>query len=229
VVAARRGWDRLELRLVAWLALGVPVFLVQHWWIYTYLMFLPPVGIFAGYGVEAVVDSWSRLRRPVHAALLAAAVVLLLPAAVRFAHNGRAVARNDFALSSAGRTQLHRDLEPNYGHAQLSAAWLQRSDPHDRGVYVLGNPLDLYLANRNQAVAINGWSPQQYPAAVWARMRQQLVDAHPAEIVVDQTIDAIMRARSSETLQLIATRYVRVGRAGPDQWYQLRNPLPATR
>jgi hypothetical protein len=229
VTAARRGWDRLELRLMVWLVVGIPVFLVQHWWIYTFLMFLTPVGIFAGYGLESIVDSWSRWRRPVHAVAIALALVLLVPVAVRVARNGHDVARNDFALTAQGRAQLQRELEPNYTHARESAAWLRRSDPHGDGVYVLGNPLDLYLADRRQSVAVNGWSPQQYPQSVWARLRTELVAARPDDLVVDETIDTIMRVRSPATLKLIGERYVRVGGAGPDGWYRLRPGLPVTR
>ncbi len=228
VAAARRGWDRLELRLVAWLALGIPVFLIQHWWIYTYVMFLPPVGILAGYGLEATVDSWSRLRRPIHAAAVAAAVLLLLPAAVRMAHNGRDVAHHDFALTADVRAQLHQELEPNYAHAAQSAAWLQRADRNDNGVYVLGNPLDLYLADREQTVAINGWSPEQYPADVWARLRQQIDAARPTELIVDRYSASIMRDRSPATLRLITAMYVRVGHAGTDSWFVRRDALPVT-
>jgi hypothetical protein len=131
-------------------------------------------------------------------------------------------------LSSSGRDALHRELEPNYTHATESAAWLRRTDQQDRGVYVLGNPLDLYLADRRQAVAVSGWSPQQFPQSVWARLRGELVAARPDDLVVDVTIDSIMRARSPETLKLIGERYVRVGGAGPDGWYQLRPGLPVT-
>lgn len=226
VAAARRGWDRLELRLVIWLVLGVPVFLVQHWWIYTFAMFLPPIAIFAGYGLETIVGSWSSLGRVVHAAAIALVVVLLVPAGIRLSHNGRDVARHDFALSTDSRTQLHRALEPNYTHAAESAAWLRRSDRQDTGVYVLGNPLDLYLADRRQSVAVNGWSPEQFPESVWARLRQELVAARPADLVVDSFSASVMRSRSPQTLLLIDRRYVRVGGAGPDGWYRIRPGLP---
>ena len=222
VTAVRRGWDRLEIRLAAWLLVGVPIFLVQHWWIYTYAMFLVPVGIFAGYGLDAFMDAWPRLRQPMRVAICALAVLLAVPAAVRFAGNGRDVARHDFALSADDRAALRQDLEPDYVAAQHWASWLRAPTTAAGGVYVLGNPLDLYLSDRKQTVSINGWSPEQYPEAVWNRLRGEIATARPVHLIIDQFSNEVMQERSPETLKLIDSQYRHVGRSGPDGWYQLK-------
>lgn len=227
-IVRRRAWDRLELRMVVWLALGIPIFLVQHWWIYTYAMFLVPVGILAGYGLEAVVDEWPR-RVVVQLAAVAVVLVLLAPAVVRFARTGRDVANHDFALSADDRARLHTDLEPDYKAAATWAAWLRAPTTPKGSVYVLGNPLNLYLSGRRQAVAVNGWSPEQYPASVWDRLRRELEHASPKLLVVDTFSDSIMCDRSPATLRLIAARYQLVGRSGPDRWFELRPTAPVAK
>ncbi len=222
ITTARRGWDRLELGLVAWLVLGVPVFLVQHWWIYTYAMFLVPVGILAGHGLDTIVGAWSRLHRRARLALVAAAVLLLVPAAARVASNGRDVASHGFALSTKDRTELRSDLEPDYEPARIWARLAQvRRAP---SAYVLGNPLDLYVADRPQAISINGWSPEQYPSDVWARLRSELERARPEEIVVDKFSREIMHDRSPSTLRAINRLYESFGGFRTDTWYRLRPP-----
>ena len=227
VVGVRRHrWDRLQLGLLLWLGLGVPIFLVQHWWIYTYAMFLVPIGVLAGYGLEEMIDAWPPRTVALRVAAVATVVVLLVPAAVRFASNGRAVARHDYALGPDGRAALRFELESDYGPAEAWAAYLRRPTTREGGVYVLGNPLDLYVAGRPQAISINGWSPEQYPPSVWGRLRQELADARPVQLVVDEFSDRIMRRRSPETRALIAAQYRPVGRAGPDRWYELRADLP---
>jgi len=90
-------------------------------------------------------------------------------------------------------------------------------------VYVLGNPLDLYLADRRSSVAVNGWSPEQYPASVWHRLRAELRAARPDQIVVDRFSARIMRARSPATLRFIRTHYVATGHSGDEQWYARRD------
>lgn len=222
VGVARRGWDRLELGLLAWLVLGVPVFLVQHWWIYTYAMFLVPVGIFAGHGLDTIVSSWPRLRTPARATLVLATIVLLIPAAARVARNSKDVATHGFALTTNDRAELREDLEPDY---KAAAAWrdqLRRPDARKGGVYVLGNPLDLYLANRTQTVSINGWSPEQYPEDVWQRIREELKRKRPVALVVDKFSMKIMQDRSTATLRQINRDYESYGGFGPDTWYRLR-------
>jgi hypothetical protein len=225
VAAARRGWDRLELGLVAWLVLGVPVFLIQHWWIYTYAMFLVPVGILAGHGLDTIVESWPRRRGLARAALVVGAVILLVPAAARVARNGRDVASHGFALSTKDRAELRADLEPDYKPAAAWARQLHQPGAPRGGVYVLGNPLDLYLANRTQSVSINGWSPEQYPQSVWDRIQREIEQARPVELVVDKFSKKITQARARETLKTINHLYRPYGGAAEDTWYHLRpNP-----
>ena len=222
VTTFRRGWDRFEVGLVAWAVLGVPVFLVQHWWIYQYAIFLVPIGIFAGHGLDNLCRVWGRLGRVRAVAVLAIGGVLALPLLLRVESNARDVATHGFAATAADRASLRADVEPHY---RAAAAWtrhLQRVGPTPRGVYVLGNPLDLYLADRRQSVAINGWSPEQYSAEVWRRLTTQLARARPTELVVDRFSARIMRERSPATIRLIRSLYREVGGSGDDTWYHLR-------
>ena len=80
---------------------------------------------------------------------------------------------------------------------------------------MLGNPLDLYLADRHQTVAdqrlVAGAVPEARlgPAAGRARGRQ------PDHLVVDDFSDAIMRDDSPETRALIAISTTRSAGPGP--------------
>jgi hypothetical protein len=225
--ARRRGLDRLQRGLVIWIAIGIPVFLVQHWWIYTFAMFLVPVGILAGYGLDAFVDAWPPRTTARRVAVMIGAVVLLLPAAARLSGNTRAIARHGFALQAEDRAKLRYELESDYGPAEAWAFYLSAPQNRSGSAYVLGNPLNQYVSGRPQAVAVNGWSPEQYPKGVWDRLRGELENAKPQHLVVDEFSDRIMRANSPETRKLIAAWYRPVGRAGPDRWYRLRQYLPA--
>ena len=225
--ARRRGWDRLEVGLLAWTVTAVPVLLVQHWWIYQYALVLPPIGVFAAAGVDAIVER--RPSRRVIVALGIGAVVLAIPLGLRVASNTQDLATHGFGRTPLQRRALHADAEPHYREALAWARHL-RGTPTPRGIYVLGNPLDVYVAGRRQSVAINGWSPEQYPPSVWRELRHQLSTAQPDEIVVDDFSTAIMRERSPATLRLVHRQYRRVGGRGPDTWYRRRaddGPPPA--
>lgn len=220
VMTFRRGWDRFEAGLAAWVLTGIPVFLVQHWWIYQYAMFLVPVGIFAALGLDDLLDRATRLGRRGRLALGVGAVLLALPLLGRIASNAGDVARHGFALSASDRAALRADVEPNYVGARAWARHLTRTGPTPAGVYVLGNPLDVYLAHRRQSVAINGWSPEQYSAEVWRRLNGQLRRSRPDEIVVDRFSARILRERSPATLAWIHAHYTETGGHGDDTWYR---------
>jgi hypothetical protein len=226
-VGAKRGFTRLQLGLLVWIALGIPVFLIQHWWIYHYALFLTPVGILAAYGIEAVADAWPPRTTTLRVGVALGALVLLAPAVARFGGNARALARHGFALKAEDRAALRADLESDYLPAEAWAFYLSAPQNRSGGAYVLGNPLDQYLSGRPQAVAVQGWSPEQYPSSVWDRLRGEIEDAKPEHLVVDAFSDRIMRSRSPETRALIAAWYRPVGRAGPDRWYRLKHDLPA--
>jgi hypothetical protein len=219
VATFRRGWTRLELGLLAWAIAAVPVFLVQHWWIYQYAMVLVPLGVFAAHGVDALA---SRITARRGVALAVVFVVLSVPLGLRVLANTRDLVQHGGALTGADRVALHVETEPNYRDARAWAAHLDAVGATPHGVYVLGNPLDVYLAGRRVSVAVNGWSPEQYPASVWRRLRTDLISARPDEIVVDRFSRRIMRSRSPETLAIVRRDYVRVGRSGDEVWYRHR-------
>lgn len=222
-VRARRGWDRFDVGLAAWVVIGIPVFLVQHWWIYQYSMFLVPIGVFAAYGIEALADLVVRWTRPRRLALAGVAVVLAVPMGARVASNALDLATHGLGVRASDRAALRADIEPNYVEAEAWAAHLERMGETPDGVYVLGNPLNLYRANRPQSVAINGWSPEQYSAEVWQRLGRQIDAARPTELVVDDFSAAIMRARAPAVLALIHRLYRTVGSSGQDTWYRVRS------
>ena len=226
VATLRRGWKRFELGLAAWIVVGIPVFLLQHWWIYQYSMFLVPVGIFAAHGVDALAQILASrgvvARRRAVIAVVAVGGLLAVPAAITVVRDGRDVISHGGALTVEDRFELRAAGEPLYRPARAWARYLRRPGTPRGGVYVLANPLDLYLSDRTQTVAINGWSPEQYPSIVWDRLTGQLEQAHPPEIVVDRFSNRIMRAAAPNTRRLIRSRYCRVGGHGPDSWYRLR-------
>ena len=196
VVARSGGSGPLEIGLVAWTVAAVPVFLVQHWWIYQYAMVLVPLGS------SRRTVSTHPSRRP-HAPLRRdprRAVLLSVrstsgssPTSVTRRHRG-AIARRPHRAARRGRAELRR--------ARAWSAHLEPSGRPTRRVRAR-EPARPLPERARQSVAINGWSPEQYPDSVWRRLRAQLRAARPDEIVVDRFSRRIMRDRSPQTLALI--------------------------
>ena len=226
VTTLRRGWHRLELGLAAWIVVGIPVFLLQHWWIYQYPMFLVPVGIFAAHGVDALAlllasRSGAERRRSLIAAR----------------HRWRAAC--DAGRDQRGPRRPGRDLARRRAHRRgpvraarsrralvppgarvgalppptsYAAWWRVRAREPARPLPVGPNP------DRRDQRLVAGAVPEDRLAAFDRAAR-----ARPsAEIVVDRFSNRIMRGAAPNTLRLIRSRYCRVGGHGPDSWYRLR-------
>ena len=51
---------------------------------------------------------------------------------------------------------------------------------------MLANPIYQLRSGRQQAIAINGWAPEQYDVKVWSMLSDQLREAAPPYVLVDE-------------------------------------------
>jgi hypothetical protein len=219
------GWGRFDRACAWWIALGVPIFLIQHWWIYQYALFVVPLGWFAARGVEHIVLTGPRGRHRLLAGIALGALVL--PVAYRVGRNAEVVASNGFGLTGDSRERIRRELEPQYADAAKWADFVGRRPRRGDTQYVLGNPLLAYRAALAEPVAINGWSPEQYPDEVWDRLRAQLDRERPRFLAVDRFSSEIVRERSPSTWRWIRHHYRAVAGLGEGSdavdFYRLRS------
>ncbi len=218
----RRGWDRFAVAFAGWIVVGVPVWLTQHWWPYQLQMFLVPLGFFAARGVQELVLRWRTLPRRRTVATCAVVVVSAVPLAVSAGGWTALAARHGFGLSASQRIALHESGESQYATARQFARFVERNDPGAGAVYVLGNPIDLYVSGRAQAIAANGWEAEQYDQTLWHRIAAGLRRARPVALAVDDFPAAKVRQRSPQTRAVIRDLYCPIRRVGSEVWYLLR-------
>jgi hypothetical protein len=222
VAALKRRTDPFVAGLAAWIVVGIPVFLIQHWWSYQLLAFLTPVGVLAGFGHDEIWVRRARLSRAASLGLVAVALVAAVPLAVTLGRKATTLARDDFGLTTAGRARLQEHYEPRYRSARAWKRFLDEAGAPGGDVYVLGDPVALYVSGRDQAIPTTGWAAEQYDAKVWRRITRQLEMARPANLLVDRFSDRKMRVRSPATRREIRQLYCRVGGAHDESWYRLR-------
>jgi hypothetical protein len=100
-------------------------------------------------------------------------------------------------------------------------AFLGRRAARSGAIYVFGDPRLYYFTRRDQAVPINGWSPQLLLPAQWHDLRTELAAASPPYIFVES--DDVQRvARSPEMLAFIAHSYAPQQRTAHGTWYARR-------
>jgi hypothetical protein len=197
----RAGWTRLDVGAVLWLALAVPVLLVQHWWLYHFDLFVVPMGWLAARGVEWLLTVPRSPRRT--GVIVMVAALLALPMTARVAKSARVVAGHGLGRTVADREAIRFELEPQQRDAAAWAEFVQRRSDPAAGQYALANALLPYRADAPEPVAVHGWSPEQYPPEVWRRLRRELDRSRPAALALDDFSRRILRARSPATLRLI--------------------------
>ncbi|MBV8952223.1 MAG: hypothetical protein JOZ99_15210 [Actinobacteria bacterium] len=223
VTSVRRGWDRWSLAFAGWIAAGVPVWVVQHWWPYQLQMFLVPFGFFAVRGAQAFVASWRDRSRRQNRGIVAVLLLSALPLTVSFGHQTLIAASDMFGIAPSARAAVHEDFEPQYRIATQLAQFIAKNDPGHGAAYVLGNPIDLYVSGRPQAISTGGWAAEQYDATMWHRISSGLEKATPAVLVVDDVSAQKMREHSPEARAVITSLYCPAQRVGSETWYLLRS------
>jgi hypothetical protein len=220
----RRGWDRWAVAFAGWIAIAVPVFLTQHWWPYQIQMFLVPVGFFAARGTHELVRSRRTFSRAVSTTIIAVLALSALPLAFSAGRWTAMTARHGFGITAPERLAFHDDTDAQYQTGRELAQFISQNQAGKGAVYVLGNPIDLYLSGRAQAIPTNGWEAEQYDATLWHRIATGLGRARPAVLVVDDFSAAKARERSPETRDVVRRIYCPARRVGTETWYLLRGP-----
>jgi hypothetical protein len=186
----------------------------------TRLLWSVVVGVAAGIGAELLVTP--RLRRGMLYVLSAALAVAIGLAAIDPVSKIRALVEHDFALTADARAEFQRLWNESYRAADEDLEVLRSSDPLPGPVHVFGDQVLLLKANRPQAVPIAGWAPEFLDSRGWRELDADLHSTLPPYIVVDSTLEAIIRSHRPGIMELIESRYkvAFVGASGT--WYVRR-------
>ncbi|MDZ4288605.1 MAG: hypothetical protein U0984_11635 [Prosthecobacter sp.] len=237
-VVAWRGTRRevLTLALLGWVVMACGVIWIQRWswWQYHFCLLLVPLGILAVRGVDALLPNelWRNSRWKDCLAAVALACLLLGPALPGLGLK---------ALAFGQEAQRHTAWQHDYQRAIDAterriwrATGFLRSEAEETKtepapIYVFGNPLYLYLAERRQAMAEHGWSWETYLPSQWAALPEKLRAAKPAWLFIDPNYGGLIDDRSPETRQVIDDLY-EMSSVSPDGiWLQLKSDASATR
>jgi len=213
----RRGLDRLDQMLFLWLAAGSLTFLLQLWWSYLLLVMLVPVAVLAVEGFDDLVSNIQRGRM-----LVVVATVLILASLPSAVNVGRTVlewVRSDALLSDQGAAEFKASLGPGYVDATRSVSFLDAEA--DGAIYVFGDPTYLYLSGRDQAAAINGWSPEMLTPELWGSLADQLREARPSFLYVSGWAYEWIALRGPVVRELIDTRFSPYLHDQSGTWYRL--------
>jgi len=220
----RHGRTRFDNLALVWLILGSVVILIQRssWWTWHFLLLIVPLGLFAGRGVDWITEKWVSLRVTYKALLPLAVAAAMIPALYAMAAKTVPLVTNDLALTQHGRIQYEAAVWPIYDEVRHDGAFLDQANAATGPIYLFGDPTYNYLFDRDQAVPINGWSPQYWGDGLWNRVNEDLVRERPPYIQVAGWARELMDERHEPTADFLETEYGVLSRSSSGVWYQRR-------
>ena len=191
-----RGW-RLSVLMAMWVVVSLALFLVQPWWSYYLYLSFVPLAVLAVQGFD---DALERLPRRV---LWPALAVLFLPAGalgvIRVAESVPPL------VSGEGVVGMRSEVNVEYAQSVEDVD----SVPSLAGkrVYVLGNPVILYLGNAEQAVPVNGWSPEYWTDEIWDWVTTDLETRSADYLYISDLDQQLAEERSPAFLAMVAAGF----------------------
>jgi hypothetical protein len=213
---AVRTPNRFIVAIIVWIFLAIILVLIQRsWWEYHFLMVLFPLGIMAAFGVEDAIGRLGAISRPARNIAAAAMLVLLLSP-----YAARSIRKAVLECHYPTRRDFDEFESPPYADSVRDSGWLISQPPGH--VYVLGNPLIIYLSDHEEKIPLNGWTPERFLPAQWNELVQELNTSRPRYIFVDGVNDDLLVGRGAEFRQLLDKQFT-PREAEPDgNWYQRR-------
>ena len=207
-----RKKDWFTRGMVLWIIAGLGLIMLQRMgWEYHFLLLICPIGILAAAGTQAFFQSETNgATQP--AGRLPAKIPLVLISAYAAFGIAKAVA------------QLRDPRPAFYGQVAQNAAIATVPVVPPGSIYVLGDPLIYYLTDREQAVAINGWSPEWLLDDQWRDLATQLRLKRPVDIFVARENDKLLDIRGQAFTQVLKDEYRKTQDAPTGAWYQLNPP-----
>jgi Dolichyl-phosphate-mannose-protein mannosyltransferase len=222
-----RRLSLLTAQLIAWLGLGLGMILLQSqsWWTYHLMLLLVPLTILAGDGIDWLVDAVRSAQRQgktdrqywkvVLGGCLGGLAVMQLWATAIVSGN---MLQSTLPLTPAMQLQYQIQAAPSYRAVDRDVQFVRRAESLPGPIYVIGSPIVYLLADRAQAVALNGWIPEILLPEQWRQLETQLATARPNYIFVSLEDDVRLEDQFKQFLQ---QRYGVAQRGEFGTWYQI--------
>jgi hypothetical protein len=214
--------DMITLNLILWCIVGLFVILLQRtsWWTYHFLLLFVPLGLLGALGLDVLLSELSLILATWKGRVTAILSISLLFSYVlsRLLFPSLASVRYYLALYKGSRIEYERLA---YGSKAEEVAFLSGKDSLPGKIYVLGNPVYIYLAGREQAIALQGCCPKYYIHEQWWQLVEELGKAVPTYIFVNNYAHKLVRNHSPETLRFLEDNYSVLQKSGNGTWYSI--------
>ncbi len=201
--------DRFSLAMVVWFLAGCVTVLAQLWWSYLFLVLVPPLAILAAEGLDDLLAHGALTRR-----WTVALAVLCLPVVGLFALKVLPLVANGFALGATNAEQYRAAVSEPYAAALAETASVDVASD----IYVLGDPLILYVSGARQAVPPQAWSIEAWDDKTRTWVADSLNGSPPAQVFV--STDAARLLEGTDVAAAITAGFDQIHSSDQGIWYQ---------
>lgn len=173
----------LSVLAAAAVASGLVLILIQTWWTYFFFLLIGPLAVLAVQGIDDLLER----RRHV---LPAFAVVLALAVPAMYLIGSKSIAAVELIQSQD--LEGFRSQQGEYLHA-LNAVQAVEIGP-GTPIYVLGNPLIIFLSGAEQSIPVNGWSPEAWTPDLWRQVARDLERGDTKMLYVSDELLELIRS-----------------------------------
>jgi hypothetical protein len=223
------GEPAIMRQMLAWLLVASVLIALQSlmFWKYHFLLLFVPIAVLAGRGIDLLLIRLagagpSRWLTP---AALSLFFVLPAMASIGYAAQRQAEQFQVTAVAGGDLEGYRRAVGRDYGWIREHLSWL-RNPAGGEPIYVFGDPLIYLVVERRQAIPVNGWSWEAYPAQLWQDLPGALAAAKPGYIFVDHVALKLIPEISPQTDSFIASDYALVLDLDKGRLYARRSPPP---
>jgi hypothetical protein len=207
MLSDRRRPDVLSRQMAVWIVAGFALIVLQVWsFYYKFFIVVVPMGVLSASGIDGL---WSvaRARGGWTKVLLVGTFGVMVASST--------------LVGLRMRSRWFLWASENQRATASERSFLNRADARPGPIYIFGDPRMYYYSGRDQAVSINGWSPQLLLPAEWHRLRDELDLAAPPYIMVQSTFMPIVR-KEPAMVAFISSRYRVAFTSRDGTWYERR-------
>ncbi len=230
--ALRNRNDRILNGFLLLFVASTSVILLQSlsWWSYHFMLLGGISSVTAAYGWPAICEEVrnrirSGITRGERVTIVIIAIALCLPALTSGAYPILQLTSHRFGLTAADREACRDDIGQAYREAKIEAAWVCQPNRLPGPIYVCGDPLIYWFADRRPAVPISGWSLEMYPRVVRNELVDSIQQQRPVYIFLScgsQGYESLIHEKYPELALILETQY-KLSQVRPTgKWYTLR-------
>jgi hypothetical protein len=221
VSAVVRRKSLYGLVLIVWAGAAVPTILAQTWWVYHFLILLPPIGLLAVAGLDWLVSlpQVGPLRGSAAAGIAVAVVLAVL--AVPLLPKLLALSRHGFG--EEGRLLYQEELDQNWAFVVRDVQFLRDPRSAPGPIYAYAGPLWWLASGRDPARVPDNTLQLPEQRRHWP---EALMRSAPSYIRLPREIRFTFNAIDPDFQAFLDERYRRV--EGHPPWYVRADLAPAT-